>query len=1370
MPVTLNSNGPTPTQMLNAKEAVLLMYSQISKLRAASHDNQALASFLRLMASETMTNVYGDDDEERISQEMGDKATNLARMKFCLAGAAAAQLKGDQQTLEMELLRAALYFGASHAGQALLEANEAGLITLTDAEICDIVETMIFWREEAQKTNSPVPQEVQMLPALINLKKAWPAVYKKRELFNQLLEVAYLKSGVTCQEMLDANEQGTIKLTHSEVRRLIEQQITLYREISASESREVAMQHAPKLLTQAEPWRTQPKAWAAIQEGGLASFTLLKNFNDFITTQLPEAARVETLNALVATTEIEPGRFVEHFQDSVTQAAVKKNTERFVEDQAFNTMRTNNLLAQVELRHEVAKPLVREIYDMRPKITKKREKNVSDDRASADRISAEKARLDAEDAADLLEHPNPEVTIRYIGQGKGGMRDMFDKTIGKPVVQSRADFNKKVASASAADKDRYAIRIRECEAIYHAYLGRRADREKALETFKANEKIGSEARSAELLVLENQERDLIAAFKAMNPLATCIREALLAMTRDLAVYGTVTHNWLSLIARMVAEDAFAYRTGTKDQFGYDGVKGTKIKNERMPVFIAANEPVELALLKVFFDANPGLVDKKNLTDYTNKAVLDAFLKGMQDNFLDANGHVIMVDPIDFLEKHFPLDESANTEIKKAARKEETRKAVEKNTVRARGEDLTLIVIESLKLAALALTMTHLFPEANADVIGYTDLHSTRLLKLVASMNVSSRLRNYFMVALVAMHNPAALKKLADLQDTNNPLNQYGVSSMEKEVSIALKGLVRTNYQDISVSDLDNAFTLLAYLKQQLELVDEVTYLLAEGAVIRLNAETKLYNQKGKGDYSDSEEAVTIKAAAVLNREQRAALVTSVGSERRESVTIDTRRSSTTQSLVTSVSNTPVKNVDAIVTSPVVEASNQAEKIVVAPVNTVQAEPAPVALTSLSKASSSNNIETAAPVQQSVVATVVPVVDLAAERAKMEADMRATMEAEMKAKEAEMKAKLEAEKATLEVSRKAQEAAQQKLQLAQQKIESERQQLATENLATKQSGSPVQTASVSLKAVIVNKTTGDISEVEGSLFVADDVSDFVGMGTPGTEAYQSILNKAEIKKATLTARRASLFAQINKPKVIMMNVLVSKFKSGTIEVITCDDKDPRVKNKDLYTFIGRDEQGSAGFQGLIEKANGEVVKEAMLKRSQHTNTEEPDDSDKEDWLDEDSSSQGVVKAVTTPPPSAPVKKQEVAAPKAMFTPPAAPVAPVAPVVTDSSSSEPKKLSMKERAALLGFGGAKPAPAPVATSSDAPKPAAPVAKKGEKKTSKWGVIETSSVALSPEEAARATASRPSLAGLFGNVAPADNGNVLAAIKPGTGTGNS
>lgn len=228
---TLVKNAYSKDEMKDASRKAMKLFSYDAE--ASNYDRM---SFLRISAIKALRLAYGVTEGNTLAEisDNGKKAPpDLFKLK---AG--------------LEALRAAAYFGCGEACQALIQANEWNILPQDAAAICDLVSVQIFWHLKSFELSNL--KFAQQLPQLIENPKAWAAVRQDAALYQEVLRVVYLDSGVECQKLIDANEAGTIILADEELQALVETQLDRY--VAGD-----AAQQLPTLLQNL-------KAWAAVRK------------------------------------------------------------------------------------------------------------------------------------------------------------------------------------------------------------------------------------------------------------------------------------------------------------------------------------------------------------------------------------------------------------------------------------------------------------------------------------------------------------------------------------------------------------------------------------------------------------------------------------------------------------------------------------------------------------------------------------------------------------------------------------------------------------------------------------------------------------------------------------------------------------------------------------------------------------------------------------------------------------------------------------------------------------------------------------------------------------------------------------------------
>lgn len=838
---TYSKNRALPAQISAKKGDIDVQYTGASELKLvldakrASSINQLVGKIADLRDPDAL--------ESYLAAVTAKTASNFSRMQFFDNSAFVINSEDDKNAhaVKIEALFEAAQFGSARACQSLLEANEVEIIDLSDEDIQAIVETMIFWSVESK--HAIQLEATKSLPELIHLPKAWNAVRAKPALYQHVLEVVYLDSGVKCQELIDANEAGTINLAPEELRALVKNQMDKYR-VSADK----VGQCVPQL-------RENKKAWAAMQAAPKESYgVLLEFFENQITRELLASLGFSTSEALIGATEANPGKFLGALEDKAYHEATHQVSEQ---DHAFANARVRVLEAMFALRHAVYALDQKEIYKMRPTIAKKIEDNHAKDQLAAAAIKARDEQNSKADEDDLANNPNPEERVKYIGEGQKGILAAFDTTKGEVLYEDRAKLEQKInearrkfdkhngkdatkAASAKHDLDRYSARLETAKKAYQDYLAHKQERADNLEALKEQKKKEANVRAQELQTLKDDEQALNDALKKSNPIAECIRFAFLAKLQDAYAFGVDTHDWNNLIITSLYEDAQAIERG---DFAYEVIAASMMTKKQI---IEAYPPIL---------RDDAVAHARMLAILKSSSVQEFWLK-MEDDLLDEQGQVV-------------CQVLSNGHV----------------------DPLQALLNTSMALALL-ITVKQIAPAHNAEqaeFVRYNAILRTRLNKLAnrSFEGAPTLLRNYILVALMAAGDKSALSRLL-LKDQENSfleilrahkvdVSGYLEGNSKEEIKAmlaiekAIEQLSNTQEQAITMADINNGYGVLEYLKAQLEQggrATEIDFLIIECFCYTIHAQYMEYC-KEHGQAKTKSNPILFTNEAAARRSQRA---------------------------------------------------------------------------------------------------------------------------------------------------------------------------------------------------------------------------------------------------------------------------------------------------------------------------------------------------------------------------------------------------------------------------------------------------------------------------------------------------------------------
>lgn len=858
----------TSEQICNKITQVALNY-HASVLSVQVFEN---ANYLRSLASNIMTDYYPSEMKNRVEEEvMGATATPFSCMKFFYEAGKhglTLPLSTDEaskiaRVRAIEALLAAAFFGSGQACQRLLEQNEQGVIALTAQEIQQLVEAQIFWYEKAfgrynAETNhhdysniDAQLQAYQTLPALLTNKKAWDAVRQNPALFADVLRVAY-HSGRAIQELLEADQKGTVvNLTNEERRQLVQRQIDQYFEAQLGGATiKVEDQKTPLLAIDS-------KVSHALMETPKASWESLLQFLKDLDAELPEHFRITNPDALADWTEANPMAFKAYFENMAAQAWVLVTD---LDAKTRNHIETRNrvMLALAGLRHAAFKPDNRTLLDMRPAIATKKEANEQADALAAREIFNEAARLAELDAEDLKTTPNPEETVLFIGEGvekKGfgitsSMRNAVDRTIGELTKCTRMKHNEKgsapkyIARLAAAemlyagqsdlvtDANRAevnakvaAIKAKQAEDNLGidtdgSYLSRKVARDQRLQDFKNTKAEQKAVREAELEQMIAGEQAFNATLVENNPITNFVRLVFLVAVQDLAIFGTLTQDWLTILSHALGEDLRAILAG---EFAYEFTAGTPFSSEKsqekFPLHMLVNDLSYVALIEIY------------------RSAPRFFRMNIQDQLYDfTNGNVVQVNLVNLLNgPDFPLDSKVKKDSVANINGQLTHYQVQGY------EDPLNALFKRVMLLQLFVSITQIAPAHDVTHNQYLEDATVlrRRLNTVILQRDPSSLVDYVKIVLLALQDQDVFLSLLTpdqkqlSKDSSNPFHgmllrhnfqaRYDLISPEDlaEVKLAMKQLANNSVDLYTPENVNNRYTVVNFFKKLIDLEPRV---------------------------------------------------------------------------------------------------------------------------------------------------------------------------------------------------------------------------------------------------------------------------------------------------------------------------------------------------------------------------------------------------------------------------------------------------------------------------------------------------------------------------------------------------------------------
>lgn len=866
------------------KSARLLKDALFSSEESKVSSNPERRKFLYASAIKALREVYG--------VETGDTLAEISE-------SGSRQLVGDikdarfKLRLGLDALRSAAYFGCGQACQQLIEASEWDIVSYSNEEIRSLIRTQLFWYEKSLVDARL--SDAQTLLSLLELPQAWAAMREDADLYQDVVRVVY-PTGVSKQELLNANEEHSyIALSTEEVLSLVQGQIDSYRAFSTTSNPREALAHAPLTLLQ------QPNVVAAMKAFPSKSYDMLLEFFRLLTSHLTSAEHVATPEALAAFTEANPMLFKGYFEDRKAHDVIAKSGIS-AEESIFIQMRHDVLTAMQGVRHLVAKADIDELYAMRPQIAEKEKSNATADQEAVVRIKNRTDRLTNDDLLD-----QDRVMISFDRRG-------IDKMWSSPqATQSYREISRKLDEAKKKNDQKnvaeYQSRLSGAttQSDYQAYVVRKAGREQCIAKARDDEATLKNTREQELQALVAQEQALRDAFALRNPFSKTLELILLVVAQDFAVYKTLTNNPKRLIAELILEDIEAFKAST---FAYR-VAAEHRSCQRLPLVVAANATAYLTFLQVGVEV---FLQRDEKTKQPNfNVAVEEFWTQLQDRLFGNQGNVAEVDIFNLLAKkpfyYLRTTHGGGKRLNEEVKSEIT-ELLELYRRPNYQDSLSALMNGSMLLALFVSVHGHIFPgykEEYTVVMRETDAARARLSKIVARpfTGTPSRLRNYLQMALVAMLDKPAIKRLLD-KSSSNPwysilLDKEVVkagdylcdmttfaNSDDIAVRAAIVQLSNTQETSITMTDTNNAYDLLAYLKAQLVKASaetEIDTLVIEFLYTMIQARYMEYCASTKTQVKPNTNPVVHTNEAAARRAARAAKVTKVvGNEyhRRES--------------------------------------------------------------------------------------------------------------------------------------------------------------------------------------------------------------------------------------------------------------------------------------------------------------------------------------------------------------------------------------------------------------------------------------------------------------------------------------------------------
>ena len=852
---TLENNSPN---RITAAQIFSKMNHMGSNYHAATPLNEMVDSvpYARAIGSRVMEEFFPSEMKDRVAEEVtGPAATNFSRMKFFLEAGIfglSLPLNTDEaskrkRAVAIEALLMAAYFGSGQACQLLLEQNEKGVITLTVEEIQNLIRAQIYWHDKAfgpysvetghhDYTNVDVPsQAAQLLPALLTYKKAWDAMRQDPALYADVLRVAY-HSGRPIQTLIDANEEGSIvNLKSAELRHLVQNQINQY---FAAQLPGATI----KVEDQQTPLLTIPsKVWAALMDAPKESWTSLLKFLQDLDLRITNPA------ALAAFTEQNPMVFKAYFESKAGQALVSVAD---LDPKTKNHIATRNRVVQalLGLRHAAFKPDNKALLNMRPAIVEKKKTNDVADALAATAITAEAQRVaqkkseiradtvreiretEQEAASDLNNKEGFGVSYKREGFEKAFRTSLNVETLataigkrdskpGEKKYQDRID----AFMASPAGQEYQArkkardAKLGTLPSAEQATVVSLAQKEQGacrlldeeFEVFKATKENERLARVAELEAMKANEKALNQALVESNPITESVRWLFLVAAQDLAMFGTLTHDWLKNVEVLLVEDLRAFNAG---EFAYEFTAKTMTASEKskekLPLHML-NNPAYIALFDIY------------RRDPAN------FRKNIQDQLIHLNGSVESVNVIELL-KAFPV----NSDPKKNTEKS-VQNAVAHYVVEGHVDPLSH-AFNQLTLLKMFVMITEISPQhdlAHAKFLDEAGILRNRLNKVLARQN-SSPAADYVKTALFVLFDKRVLSDFAK-RDESNPFrcvlarhSRSQENNFESKeyftVELALEQLSDNTERAITAANINNALRVLSYLKKMLGIETQIS--------------------------------------------------------------------------------------------------------------------------------------------------------------------------------------------------------------------------------------------------------------------------------------------------------------------------------------------------------------------------------------------------------------------------------------------------------------------------------------------------------------------------------------------------------------------